>query len=446
MKAWNAFLYELEAEIGEPTVQQWLRSLKVLRYDAENLYLEARDAFQVMWFEEHVREKVLERLVNNNQRKIKVHIALSGPTQEKINKRTTKEAPPKFRITFDSLEPYCTFDNFTTSEDNELVHKLLQQITEGLQDSAFNPLYIHGKDGSGKSHLLMALAETLTRSGTKALYTRTETFTDHVIAAIRAGEMSAFRQAYRSADVLIVDDVHILAKKAATQEEFFHTFNTLHMANKQIILSANCPPSKLQMIEPRLVSRFEWGIVLPLAPLEKQDAKKALIQRAELLKFDLPAKVADFLVDTFHRNHKTLNQALEALILRHHLDSARGAKGAKVLTALQTKGYLEDLINAEEQHILDPDKILQAVTSHYGIRREDVLGKAQTRECVLPRQLAMFLCRSLLKLPFTKIGEIFGRDHSTVMTSVKRIQKQLDENDAEVVEAQQEIVGRLGRV
>jgi len=299
MKAWENFLGLQEAELGVETVDKWLRPLKLLHFDAGNLYLEAKDSFHALWFEEHIRHKLQTKLLNNNNRRIRLHLSVAN--QKKAARTTTtrrrsREAKPTpkpvstFSLSFDELDPHCTFANLVVNESNQLAYKLLCEITKYDPNTgqvnanaepsvpAFNPIYLYGGSGTGKTHLLMATAHCLRSQGIRAIYSRTESFTEHVVSAIRAGEMQAFRQAYRNIDVLLIEDVHIFSRKGATQEELFHTFNTLHVAGKQIILSAYCPPQELQLIEPRLVSRFEWGVVLPLAASDP-DSVKTIVEK-----------------------------------------------------------------------------------------------------------------------------------------------------------------------
>ncbi len=439
MEAWESFLKQAEQDLGKDTVDNWLRSLQILRFDACNLYLQAKDSFQALWFEEHMRLRLETQFFNNNKKRIKVHLKVSNNTTPSSRSKAKKskatlpaaveEARP-FSITFEDLDPNSTFDSFLSSEDNLLTYKLLQETagTNGSQPSlnSFNPIFVHGASGVGKSHLLMATAHALTRQGFKAVYSRAETFTEHVVSAIRAGEMQAFRRAYRNIDVLLIDNLHILSRKNATQEEFFHTFNTLHLAEKQIILSANCAPQELKYIEPRLISRFEWGIVLPLGHLQKKEMPKLLKIRTSQIKFPMNPEISDFLLSTFTSSSKALCRAIDALSLRCHLEAIA------VPTLELTQQYLVDLIEEEKRVALTENRIIQAVSKHYGITVDDILGKSQTREYVLPRQMAMYLCRSQLTFPFMKIGEIFSRDHSTVMSSIKQIKKLTEDHNSEV--------------
>lgn len=450
MQVWEQFLQQQEAELGTETVQKWLRNLKIQRFDACNLYLEAKDSFQALWFEEHIREKVQTRLINGNNKRVKIHLSIANTTpaikkEKKAFKGNHEKKLTQFQLNFDELDPLCLFEHFIASEDNLLTYKLLHELTDLSNKTAtplatFNPIYLYGLSGSGKTHLMMSLAQSFRAKGFKSIYVRAELFTDHVVTAIRAGEMSTFRQAYRNADILLVDDVHVFSRKGATQEEFFHTFNTLHMHGKQIILSANCAPQELQLIEPRLVSRFEWGVVLPLKTLPHDQLKNILLAKAQALNFSLPAKIIDFLVETFTSSPKALIKSLEALVLRLHLDSQHSAQH---LSILATKTLLSDLLIEEQKSALTPAKIIQAIAEHYGIRAEDILGKSQTRECALPRQISMYLCREKLKMPYMKIGDLFARDHSTVMTSVKFIQKSLDEDHRDISGALHAIMKKL---
>ena len=443
MEAWEQFLQIQESDLGIETVQKWLRSLKVKRFDACNLYLEANDSFQALWFEEHIRGKAQAKLVNGNHKKIKIHLAIANtPLQGLTKKGKRKQAeisPSSFQLVFDELDPSCSFENFIVNEDNQLPHKLFLEIAtpspqpQATQLGSFNPIYIYGEGGSGKTHLLMSMAHALRAKGLKTIYARADTFTNHVVTAIRAGEMSTFRQAYRNIDVLLIDDIHVFSRRGATQEEFFHTFNTLHLEGKQIILSANGAPQELQFIEPRLISRFEWGIALPVKPLQKKEEMcQILNSKAQALNFPLPSHLVDFLVNTFVSNAKALTKALSALILRLHLDRHHSIHALALPTI---KTILADLILEEAKTAMSSDKIIQAVAEQYGIRVEDLLGKAQTRDCALPRQLAMYLCRHQLKLPYMKIGELFSRDHSTVMSAIKQIQKGLDQDDCDLANA-----------
>ncbi len=416
MLAWEQFLLSLDEEFGKETINQWVRPLKILTFDARNLYLEMTNPLQAAWFEEHVRPHLKTSFLNNNQVPIRVH--LSEPNKEKKN---SKEEP-SFNIFPDRLDSEFTFENWIVSSQNNLAFKLLQEI----ENPPFNPIYLFGSKQTGKTHLLTAAAHLLQKKGKKVFFVKTDTFTSHVVQAIRLGFMPKFRSIYREIDVLIIDDIEKLASKNATQEEFFHTFNTLHMAGKSILIGSSTAPSKLTDIEPRLMSRFEWGISLqieappPLAILEK---------KKELWKLPYSSEIIHWIADTFSKDPLL---ALQALSIR-----AKGILSSKE----KAQELLKDLIAREEENTLSPSTIIEKTAKQNGILSEDILGKSHAREYAYPRQMAMFLCRSKLNLPYQKIGEIFGRDHSTVISSIRQIQKQLEEkkepttSDYQIIEA-----------
>ncbi len=306
-----------------------------------------------------------------------------------------------------------TLENFIPSGKNLVVHKLLNE------SSPFNPIYLYGPKGAGKTHLLMGAAIALQKSGKRVFFVKAETFTEHVVQAIRLGQMQNFRKVYRDIDALVIDDIHIFSRKAATQEEFFHTFNTLHTLGRPILISADVAPMQLNEIEPRLISRFEWGISLGL---ERNEMGPILEKKATLWRMPLSEELKALLVEKFPRDPIL---ALQALTLR--------TKGAAV-NCMVAERLLKDLLEKEQENALTPEKIVKGVAGHYGITSEDLLGKSQMREYALPRQVAMYLIREKLKWPFQKIGQLFERDHSTVMSSVKQIQKAIEEKKIEAID------------
>jgi chromosomal replication initiator protein len=451
VQAWEKFVQREQEELGAAIADRWLRSLKVIHFDACNLYLEAKDSFHILWFEEHIRPKIHKKLLNNNHHPIKVHLSTAGegelnPRRKHSTKKTPESlkqaAPPLLHLDSDPLDPAATFDNFVVGEANQLPYQLLSELStrqsENTQAHFWNPLYLYGGEAVGKSHLLMASAASFKKRGLNVLFIRAQTFTDHVVFAIRNGVMQEFRKAYRHVDVLIIDDIHLLARRIATQEELFHTFNTLYIEKKQILLSANCAPQQLSDIEPRLISRFEWGIAIPLEKPTSEERAKILVKRCEAHNFILDQEILNFLMQTFHRTPSSLHLALDALLLRAHLD-IRSSK----MTLDKAREYLVDLLKKEEEAVVTPHKIVQKTAHFFGIRIEDILGKAQTQECVLPRQISMYLCRNRLYLSFSQIGRFFSRDHSTVMSSVKQIQEMMDIRDAELSSSLAAIIRKL---
>jgi chromosomal replication initiator protein len=441
MQAWQNFLTVLEKEYGRETVVKWVLPLKVTKFDAGNLYLEAHDSFQLLWFDEHVRPKAKKYLINNNNRPIKIHIKLDDKGATPPAAQTPLE-PKEETIHFisDRLESTFSFEQFVSGNQNLVPYQVLCKLSgfnpddyrmekPGLDLATYNPIYLYGPTGSGKTHLMNALAQVLMNRGLKVFYVRAETFTQHVVSAIRLGKMQEFRQAYRHVDVLIVDDIQILSRKNATQEELFHTFNTLHTEGKQIILSSNLAPKFLDHIEERLISRFEWGLSLPLERIQNTKELQSIVQkRTQFYRFPLKQEVIDYLIKQFP-NAKSLTKALEILTIKSHLHKM---DQKQLLDLSETREFLSKFSEEESKEKLTDEKLLYLVAENFGIKIDDMTGKSQSRESVLPRQIAMFLLRKELQMPYMKIGSIFSRDHSTVMSSIKNVMKGLDDQDKEI--------------
>ncbi len=432
MQAWDEFLVELEKSFGKETIDKWLRTLKVQRFDACNLHLEPTDSFQVMWIEEHILPIAKKKFCNNNGHQIQLHLHVIEKKHDEPDFSEPLVAFIKFES--DVVYPHCTFEQYAWSKSNEMSYKILcnlvgyDQIDSENQSSGINcpnPIYLHGPSGIGKTHLLMAAANHLLSKGLKVFYAKAETFTQHVVNAIRSSKMQSFRQKYRSVDVLIIDDVDVFGRKSATQEEFFHTFNTLHTSGKQIILSSRCPPRHLEYVEERLISRFEWGISLPLEKsFDPAILSQILDNRCRFYKSDMNKVLGNYLLKNFP-SPAALSRALE--YLQSHIETP-----LEMLELSHVEPVLKKLAEQEQKQLLNPERILDSVALAFGIRKEDILSKSQTRDAVLPRKIAMYLLRKELKLPYMKIGDLFGRDHSTVMSSIKQIKQEIDSNNPDI--------------
>ena len=426
MKEWELFLSSLDKKIGSSIVDLWLRKLRIIRFDAANLYLEATDPLQITWFEEHIRPLLKHGFFNENNRKIKVHLiktnvnSAKNPTQLKSDSSDYFGIKANLPFISDPIDPSCTLDNFWIEKENAMSHKL---FTVWLETGfcPYNPIFLYGPKGSGKTHLLMGVATICEKLQKKWLYVTANTFTEHVVHAIRGSQMQPFRQVYRDLDVLLIDNIDQLAGRSSTQEEFFHTFNALHLQNKQIIVTSTTPPSKLQDIEFRLISRFEWGIPIGIANVS---LAKIIEQKAKTWQMNLSEELLHFFVQSFPIHAIT---ALQALILR--------AKGQKTISIQLAKHLLADFLQKEQEGELTSERILKSLSIHFGIRSEDILGKSQVKECALPRQIAMYVCREKLQLPYQKIGKLFGRDHSTVMSSIKQILEGIEKKNQKIIEA-----------
>lgn len=449
---WKLFLDEVEQEYGKETLDRWARSLKI-DISTGALTLFAKDSFQSLWVQEHLSPKLATYLAAH-EFKVKISVLLDGhisaKSKQKIKKISEEKKTSGFSLYIPELDPTAVLDRFLTHDGNVLAKKaldeccfqLVQQKLKSLSNLHTphsepppflpNPVYVYGPSGSGKTHLFQGMAQKLRQAGFKVMCASADLFTEHVIKSIRAGEMTYFRRLWRHADALFIDDIQNLAKKSATQEEFFHTFNTLHVANTPIFLSANCMPQQLQFIEPRLISRFEWGIVLDIATLPKKMFRTLLEQKAESHHFTLSNKIVDFIIDRFSSSPKASVQALEAVILRTTIATSSAKKGSPTFSEEQLISLLKDLLEEEERSALTLERIVGLTAQQYGTTVSDILGKSQARDCVLPRQIAMYLLRKHLKLPYMKIGDTFFRDHSTVMSAIRQIEKLIKDSASDV--------------
>jgi chromosomal replication initiator protein len=414
MRQWESFLQEQEAVFGKKTIEQWIKPLKVVDFDAANLYLEGSDTFQLRWFEEHFRPQIQQYFRNKNGKPIKVH--LSSP--ETILKK--KKWIPVLNLEPDDIIKSHNFENFFSGKTNSLNLTLLRTAIEKKE---FNPIYVQGPKESGKTHLLMSCAQYCKEN---CFYVTADTLTNHVVAAIRSGEMKKLRQIYRSKEMLLIDDIDKLMDRSATQEEFFHTFNALYGTGKQIIIAGPVAPTKLQGIEPRLTSRFEWGLILPFQPLNVQE-RKSLVQAFAPT---IPEEIQNFIAKELS-SIKLLQSAID-IILANKINSLTIGQKA-----------IEVLLEEQRKKIISSEKIVEIVAQFFEICTSDVLGRSQAQECSLPRHIVMYICRAYLYLSFVKIGKIFSRDHSTVMACVKNIEKKIAEQNTAVTSCLNEIKAKL---
>ena len=439
MKAWNDFIQKQEELLGKEIVDRWLRSLVVTNFDAQNLYLEPISPLQAAWFEEHIRPKLAKELFSYSGKPICVHMGSSSSSKKRESKKNGSLNSPPLLLQKDPLDPHKKWENLILIEDNNTLFQFMTELMKGkITLGTFNPIYLWGSGGCGKTHILMALASFFENQGLKSLYAKADTFTEHVIKAIRSSQMNTFRSFYRTCDILLIDDVHILSGKYATQEEFFHTFNALHSKKKQIILSSSLPPGQLSEIEPRLISRFEWGINLPLQEVSQEHLEQILIKKMGELSLSFSEEMQHFLLTRF-TNLSSLQKAIDTLCLREHIDQIPLSE----LTPEQAAILLLPLLEQEKKQILSPEKIHKVVANFYNILPSDLLGKSQTKDCCLPRKLAIYLCRKELGMPFQKIGKFFSRDHSTIMSSVKDIEALLEKKQEPLMQNLREIKAKF---
>ncbi|MCH9630610.1 MAG: Chromosomal replication initiator protein DnaA [Chlamydiia bacterium] len=431
MKIWNDFLTLLEKDLGKDTVDNWLRTFAVISFDACNLYLETKDTFQALWFEEHVRKKAERSLFNNSGRRVKVHI--KSP-KEKIKKQAGDQQEPaqKLAVEAEPLNPNFTFENFITKSNNLFSFQVLSELCDSQKSArvppAYNPLFLYGKKGCGKTHLLHAISERFIKCGMSVCFLHAQSFTEHLVRAIKQSQMHEFRKLCRSQDALLIDNVEIFGCKSATQEEFFHTFNHFHTRSKPIILTSNTPPKDLKDVEARLISRFEWGLNLPLKLLPEEDYSVLLLKKLKLFDLKLTKEIQDYLLETFD-SPLSLSEAIEALHLKRCIEPTSYRNFSK-------KSYVIDLtrslLNKYSRDKITPDRIVASVCRVFDQSKADLLGKSQAKQHVLPRKVAMYLMKKRIYLSYVKIGKYFSRDHSTAMSAVVGVEKELNKKNQEL--------------
>ncbi|HKJ82635.1 MAG TPA: chromosomal replication initiator protein DnaA [Mariprofundaceae bacterium] len=320
------------------------------------------------------------------------------------------------------IDPRFTFANFVVGSSNEFCYAACRAVAD-QPGEIYNPLYIHGGVGLGKTHLINAVANSLLeKDGTKIAYRTSERFTNELITAIRNGATQQFRHRYRQVDVLIIDDVQFIAGKASTQEEFFHTFNALYEVRKQIILTSDRSPREMNHLEERLKSRFNWGLVADIQPPDLETRLAILARKAELAGVSLPEDVAYLLASRITSNVRELEGALTRL-------TAHATLTGKTINMDFAKHVLRDLLH-EEVRAVSVEDIQKKIANYYNIRIQDMRSSKRSRNVAFPRQIAMYASKDLTTLSLPDIGERFGgKDHTTILYAVRKVERMMGESD-----------------
>jgi chromosomal replication initiator protein len=322
------------------------------------------------------------------------------------------------------LNPHYIFDTFVVGANSEFAHAASLAVAKSPART-YNPLFIHGGVGLGKTHLLQAIGHHLaaSRRGTKVAYVRSETFTNEFINAIQTNSLVKFRRRYRQADILLIDDIQFLAGKERSQEEFFHTFNSLFEGRKQIVLSSDQPPSEIAQLEQRLVSRFEWGLTAELQPPDMETRLAILRKKAAGLDVNLPNHVLEYLAHRIKSNVRRLEGALLRV-------ASFSSLSGRPLTDESIEHVLRDILQEEARRAVSIDQVQRKVAEHYDVRLADMTSKRRPANIAFPRQIAMFISRRLTKNSLQDIGEAFGgRDHGTVIHACRTVQDRMDKQE-----------------
>ena len=322
-----------------------------------------------------------------------------------------------------NLNPKYSFDTFVVGSNNKFAHAAALAVAES-PGKMYNPLFIYGGAGLGKTHLMHSIARFILEKdpSRKVLYVTSETFTNELIDAIRNGNnnvISSFRVKYRSVDVLLIDDIQFIIGKEATQEEFFHTFNELHSNKKQIIISSDKPPKEIETLEARLRSRFEWGILADISSPDYETRMAILHKKEENEGYQIDNAVIEYIANNITSNIRELEGALNKLIALSRLEN-------REITVELAEEALRDIISPDQNREITPDLIIRTVAEQFHIQPSDITGNKRSSEIVIPRQVVMYLCRTLIDIPLKSIGTYVGkRDHSTVIHGIKKIEDEM---------------------
>ena len=327
-----------------------------------------------------------------------------------------------------NLNPKYKFDTFVVGKNNTFAHAASLAVAESPGE-IYNPLFLYGGVGLGKTHLMHSIAHFILQKNPSARirYATSEEFTNELIDAIRNGNntaMSKFREKYRNIDVLLIDDVQFIIGKESTQEEFFHTFNTLQASNKQIILSSDRPPKDMEILEDRIRSRFEWGLLADIQPPDYETRMAILRKKEELDGYNIDDKIIEYIATNVKSNIRELEGSLNKIIAYANLEK-------REINMELAEKVLKDIISPNQQRIVTPEFIITTVAEHFDLTSEEITGSKRSSKVVLPRQIAMFLCREMTNVPLKGIGKYLGnRDHTTIMHGIEKIEKELQTSDS----------------
>jgi chromosomal replication initiator protein len=422
---WSAALHNIEKKISKPSFDTWLKSTKAHSLKGDLLVITAPNEFARDWLEERYSQLVAGILYEITGEELAVKFIIP---QNKSAEDVDLPVPPKKTIRDDEhtdfpqnmLIPKYTFDTFVIGSGNRFAHAASLAVAEAPA-KAYNPLFIYGGVGLGKTHLMHAIGHYVLEHNpsAKVVYLSSEKFTNEFINSIRDNRAENFRNKYRNVDVLLIDDIQFLAGKESTQEEFFHTFNTLHEDNKQIIISSDRTPREIPTLEDRLRSRFEWGLITDITPPDLETRIAILRKKAKADGLDIPNEVMLYIANQIDSNIRELEGALIRVVAYSSLSN-------KDINADLAAEALKDIIPSSKPKMITIHDIQRAVGEQFNIKLEDFKAKKRTKSVAFPRQVAMYLSRELTDYSLPKIGEEFGgRDHTTVIHAHEKISKLL---------------------
>jgi chromosomal replication initiator protein len=427
-KVWKAALGELQLQMTKATFDTWVKQTHVVAYEDGTFIIGVQNGYAKDWLENRLHGTIQRTLTSILNRSVEVRFVVQSsapPAKEPVSLLQPNGASPRAQPNNGQinvvLNPQYIFEQFIVGSSNRLAHAASLAVAESPAQ-AYNPLFLYGGVGLGKTHLLQAIAHYAIERSRQVLYVSSETFTNDLINAIRNKATEDFRECYRNADFLLVDDIQFIAGKESTQEEFFHTFNALHSAGRQIVISSDRPPQSIPTLEERLASRFEWGLIADIQPPDLETRIAILRFKAEHRHVRVPSEVIEFIARQMQNNIRELEGGLNRVLayaslmrLTVNLDLARQA--------------LNNLVARQERLTLED--ILFVVARHYNVSEEDLLGRSRRKEVAQARQVVMYLAREETNASLPKIGQALGgRDHTTVLYGSDKIATKIESDDA----------------
>ncbi len=429
---WQKLAAALKPQVSGDTFKRWFAALELISVDENALTFRVPNNIYKYWIESNHMAALQDAIAGalGAPRAVKF-LSPSEPLSEPISQETSAaEVTDSARGTRSAtstlgLNPRNTFESFVVGPNNEIAHAASLAVGQSPAKT-YNPLFIYGGVGLGKTHLMQAIGQYVLakKKTTKVIYLSSELFINEFIDAIQHSNLVKFRKRYRQADLLLIDDIQFLSGKERSQEEFFHTFNTLFDGHKQIVLSSDRPASEIANLEHRLVSRFEWGLTAELQPPDVETRIAILRKKARGMAIKLPEEVFDFLANRIRSNVRRLEGALMRV-------ASFASLSGKELTHEVVEHLLKDILQEEARHSVTIEQIQRRVAEHFDVRLADMTSKRRPANIAFPRQVAMYLARELTKASLNEIGEAFGgRDHGTVLHACKLVKKRMKEQDS----------------